>query len=121
MNKTNWQNLTDATFDTVIASNDLVILDFWADWCQPCKGFTRVLEQVAIEYPNIIFGSVNIDTEKNLAEEFSISSVPTLMIFRQGVIVFFQSGVLPKSAITDLIQQACQLDMKTVQTQLDAK
>lgn len=114
----NWHVVTENHFDDFIAANAVVVLDFWAPWCQPCQGFTKILQQVATKHPAIAFGAINIDVEAGLAEEFSITSVPTLMILRQGIIVFLQAGIIPESAVNDLIDQALQLDMTAVQQKL---
>lgn len=112
-------NLTSANFDDIISNKDIVLIDFWAQWCAPCKSFAKVYEEIAAQYPAITFAKVNIDAEQELAADFHIRSIPTLMIFRQGIGVFSESGVLPAAAVHDLIQQAQRLDMSKVQASLE--
>lgn len=101
-------------FDKTISSHDIVILDFWAPWCGPCKSFAPTFEAVSEEHPDITFAKINTDEEPDLAGHFGIRSIPTLMIFRERVIIFQQAGALPKSALDDLIQQVRALDTEEV-------
>jgi thioredoxin len=101
-------------FDTTIAENDIVVVDFWAPWCGPCKGFAPVFEQLANENPDLKFVKVDTDEEQELAGHFGIRSIPTLMIFRERVIVFQQAGALPKGALEDVLTQVRELDMTEV-------
>jgi thioredoxin 1 len=107
-------DLTAENFDSTITGNDIVVVDFWAPWCGPCRGFAPIFEQVAGETPDVKFVKVNTDEEQALAGHFGIRSIPTLMIFREQVIVFQQAGALPKSALADLIGQVGALDMAEV-------
>ncbi len=113
--------LTENNFDDIVNSNEIVVVDFWAEWCGPCQSFAKIYEQVAEQHPNIIFGKINTDEEQKLAADFQIRSIPMLMILRQRIMVFFEAGVLPASALNDLIAQAQTLDMKEVKKKLTAQ
>jgi len=101
-------------FDSVVTGNDIVLVDFWAPWCGPCKSFAPIFEQVANENPDVAFVKINTDEESTLAGGFAIRSIPTLMIFREQVIVFQQAGAVPKGALVDLLAQVRALDMAKV-------
>jgi thioredoxin 1 len=111
-------DLTADTFESTIADNDLVLIDFWAAWCGPCRMFAPIYEQVSERHPDVVFGKVDTEAEQQLAAQFSIMSIPTLMILRQGVVLFSQPGVLPEQALEDLIRQAQELDMDDVRRQI---
>ncbi len=106
------QPVTADQFDSVLQSHPLIVIDFWATWCGPCKVFSKILEEVSSRYPEFFFASVDVDAEKTLAEEFSIRSVPFVMIIRDRVIVYAESGVLQTSALSELLDQAKTLKSK---------
>jgi thioredoxin 1 len=106
--------LSTDQFDTTVTGNDIVVIDFWAPWCGPCRGFAPVFEQIAEENPDVKFVKVNTDEEQALAGHFGIRSIPTLMIFREQVIVFQQPGALPKGAVEDVLGQVRKLDRAEV-------
>ncbi len=107
-------DLTGQNFEDVVTRNDMVIVDFWAPWCGPCKGFAPVFEAASDKYPDMVFGKVNTDDEQELAGHFGIRSIPTLMVFREKVILFSQAGALPAQGLESVIIQAKALDMAKV-------
>jgi thioredoxin 1 len=106
--------LTTPQFDATVGGNDIVVVDFWAPWCGPCKSFAPVFAQAAADNPDVKFVKVNTDEEGALAGHFGIRSIPTLMVFREQVIVFQQAGALPRGAVDDLLRQVRELDMTEV-------
>jgi thioredoxin 1 len=108
------QDLTTAEFDSTVTDHEIVVVDFWAPWCGPCKGFAPVFEQVSEDHADIKFVKVNTDEEQALSSHFQVRSIPTLMVFREQVLVFEQAGALPRGALNDLIGQVRALDMAEV-------
>ena len=108
-------DLTQENFEKTVNENPLVIVDFWAPWCGPCKGFAPVYEQTSEAHPDVVFAKVNTDEQQELASAFAIRSIPTLMVFRDKVILFQQAGALPRTALDQVITQAKSLDMAKVQ------
>ncbi len=107
--------LTSQDFESVITNNDLVFIDFWATWCGPCQAFGPIFEKASEEHPDIYFAKVDIDQNQDLATAAGIQAVPTLMIAKQGQIVFSQAGALRASDLDTLISQAQALDLSTVE------
>lgn len=111
-------DLNQANFEQTVLNNDFVIIDFWAPWCGPCRGFAPVYEAASDKYPDIVFAKVNTEEEQALAAHFQIRSIPTLMIFREKVIIYAQPGALPASALDDLIARAREVDMAKVHEEI---
>ncbi len=112
------QDLTAADFRETIDENDIVLVDFWADWCGPCKMFAPIYEETAADFDDVVFGKGDTEEQQELAAAFQIRSIPTLMAFRDNVLVFNQAGVLPKESLVDLIEQIKALDMEDVHRQI---
>lgn len=110
--------LTASDFEQTVLENDIVLVDFWAAWCGPCRMFAPVFEKASEAHPDIVFGKVDTEAEQSLAAAAQISSIPTLMAFRGGILVFSQPGALPAPALDDLIAQVRSLDMDSVRAQL---
>lgn len=110
--------LTKDNFDQVVNGNDMILVDFWAPWCGPCKGFAPVFEAASEKHTDIVFGKVNTDQEQELSASFNIRSIPTLMLFREKVILFAQAGALPGSALEQVIAKGKELDMAEVHKEL---
>lgn len=110
--------LTEESFEDTVTSNDFVIVDFWAPWCGPCRSFAPTYEKVSEEHENIVFAKVNTEEQQSIAAHFQIKSIPTLMIFREKVIIFSQAGALPESGLKELIERASGLDMADVHKQI---
>jgi len=112
-------DITAENFNEIISNNDFVIVDFWAPWCGPCKGFAPIYEELSEKYPDIVFAKVNTEEEQALAGEFQIRSIPTLMIFREQIILFSQPGAPQTAQMEQIIEQAQGLDMEEVKKEVE--
>jgi thioredoxin 1 len=113
--------LTKDNFEQVVTGNDTVIVDFWAPWCGPCRAFAPTFEAISEKYPGIVFAKVNTEDEPELAGQFEIRSIPTLMVFREKVLLFSQPGALPAPALEAVIKKVQELDMVEVHRDIAAQ
>ncbi|MBK6982793.1 MAG: thioredoxin [Betaproteobacteria bacterium] len=110
--------LTKENFEQVVTSSPTVIVDYWAPWCGPCRGFAPVFEKVSEMHPDVVFAKVDTDAEQEIAAHFQIRSIPTLMVFREQIIVFSQPGALPQGAFEQVVEKSKALDMEMVRKQM---
>jgi thioredoxin 1 len=113
--------MQNSSFTEIVEENNLVIIDFWAEWCGPCRAYAPVFERVSEEYPDVVFAKVDTEVEQALAGSFGIRSIPTTIAFKEGIGVFMQPGALPEDALRDLIGKLQELDMDEVRAELDER
>jgi thioredoxin 1 len=111
--------LTKDNFEETIANNDTVLVDFWAEWCGPCRMFGPIFEEASNEHTDLVFGKVDTEDQQELAAAFGIRSIPTLMVLREQIVLYSRPGALPASALADLIRQVKALDMDEVRRSID--
>jgi thioredoxin 1 len=112
-------NLTSETFEETVAGEGIVLVDWWASWCGPCRAFAPVFEEASNDNPDVTFAKIDTEAETDLSAAAGIQSIPTLMAFRDGILVFGQAGALPRQVLDDLLQQVRDLDMAEVRAELD--
>ncbi len=113
------KTLVSTEFESLINENELVFIDFWAEWCAPCKQFSKVYEEVSDQFPGIIFAKVNIEEQQELADFFEIRSIPHLMVFKEGIVIYSDAGSMPESTLKELAQQALDADVSEIRAQLE--
>ncbi|MEE9325901.1 MAG: thioredoxin [Cocleimonas sp.] len=111
-------DITAQSFEDTIEKNDIVIVDFWAEWCGPCKSFAPIYEDVSAKYDDVVFGKIDTEAEQELAGHFQIRSIPTLMIFREQVVIFSQPGMMNAQQLEEVIGKVQEIDMKKVHEEI---
>ncbi len=111
--------MTKDNFESTVEENDIVILDFWASWCGPCRSFAPIFEEVSEQHTDVVFGKVNTEEQPELAQAFGVRSIPTVAVFREQIPIFSQPGMLPATALEDLLQQVRDLDMDEVRAEYE--
>ncbi len=106
--------VTDKNIEEVLEKNKIIFLDFWASWCEPCKIFGPIYDRVSETHPDLFFGKVNTETEQLLGEDFQIRSIPTLVILKEGTIIFSESGVIPEYVLNNIVAQARAIDIASL-------
>lgn len=114
-------DITEANFQETVEKNDIVIIDFWAEWCGPCKSFAPIYEEVSEDHEDVVFGKVNTEEQQQLGAHFQIRSIPTLMVFREGIILYQEAGMMNPQQLEGLIGKVKELDMEQVRSEVEAQ
>ena len=114
-------NLTEPEFADTVENNEIVLLDFWAEWCGPCKAYGPVYERVSEDFPDVVFAKIDTEAEPQLAQAFNVRSIPTTIAFKEGIGVFIQPGALPEDALRDLVTKLETLDMDEVRAEIQSQ
>ena len=114
-------NLTEPEFADTVENNEIVLLDFWAEWCGPCKAYGPVYELVSEDFPDVVFAKIDTEAEPQLAQAFNVRSIPTTIAFKEGIGVFIQPGALPEDALRDLVTKLGTLDMDEVRAEIQSQ
>ena len=113
--------ITEPIFAETIDNNSIVFLDFWAEWCGPCRAYGPVYERVSEDFPDVVFGKIDTEAQPMLSQSFGIRSIPTTVVFKDGIGVFMQPGALPEDALRDLVTKIQELDMDEVRAKIEAE
>lgn len=113
------KSVTGAQFESFIRDHEIVFFDFWAAWCAPCRQFAHVYEKIAAKHEGIAFAKINIEEEQELAETFQIRSIPHLVVFKQGIVIYSEAGSMPESTLSELVQQALDADVSKIKEELE--
>ena len=114
-------NLTEPEFADTVENNEIVLLDFWAEWCGPCKAYGPVYERVSEDFPDVVFAKIDTEAEPQLAQAFNVRSIPTTIAFKEGIGVFIHPGALPEDALRDLVTKLGTLDMDEVRAEIESQ
>ena len=113
--------ISEPSFSDIIDNSSIVFLDLWAEWCGPCKAYGPVYERVSEDFPDVVFGKIDTEAEPMLAQSFNIRSIPTTVVFKEGIGVFMQPGALPEEALRDLVVKISELNMDEVRAEIEAQ
>jgi thioredoxin len=113
--------ITTSNFDHAIETNDIVFIDFWAEWCAPCKTFATIFTEVALENRDIVFAKIDIENEGEISSAFQIRSIPHLLVFKQGIVIYSESGNIPKSTLIELVEQSRVADVSELKKKLEGE